>query len=199
MLGKLFKYEIKSTARIFLPMFLIILALSGINKLAILFLPDAFPFNILKAILTFLYFLVHFARAQAELQYPFHWNLYVFIAGIAVFLLIIFLACLMQIYCAISIGQLSNNHKLLTSVGVYIGLYSAGQILMTALLAIIALFNASSIEQLSQINQMTSSFSQGIGNIVLAILVSQALLNLTLGVVYFFLSRYMLGKKLNLA
>ena len=59
MLGKLLKYELKATARWFLPLYIALIALTLLNKLTMIIeLPDLLVFNLFKGLLIFVYVLV---------------------------------------------------------------------------------------------------------------------------------------------
>lgn len=59
MLSKLLKYELKSTARWFLPLYIALIILTFLNKLTITInLPDFILFNILKVLLMVFYVLI---------------------------------------------------------------------------------------------------------------------------------------------
>ena len=99
-------------------------------------------------------------------------------------------ACgVLQAYCAISIGQLSNRHKLLSAIGIYIGMGIAASIL-SQMITLPALFTFAS----SQSSVISAFFDSFLLSMTLALLVQAGL-----AVMYFFLCRYFLEKKLNLA
>lgn len=58
MLGKLFHYELRSTARLFLPLFGALMALSLVNKLADLLLPSELTFQVPRFLLLMAYILM---------------------------------------------------------------------------------------------------------------------------------------------
>ncbi len=100
-----------------------------------------------------------------------------------------FVKSVLAVYAAISIGHIARNHVVLASIGAYIGLLvfesSAANILM-------------SLGILSQKQIDLSSFSQGFAG--MQILMGIALLSsLALSTVYFFICKYFMENKLNLA
>lgn len=59
MLGKLLKYELKATARWFLPLYIALITLTLLNKLTMIIeLPDLLVFNLFRVLLIFVYVLV---------------------------------------------------------------------------------------------------------------------------------------------
>lgn len=113
------------------------------------------------------------------------------------------IACqLLNMYLSMSIGQLANRHKLLASFGVYVGINTVQSWIFSILTAILV-FSADSgwLENLGR--QMSYSVETGnfgiffgfYGVFLLIIIVGYCLLSLG----YYFLTRYLLTKKLNLA
>ena len=263
MLGKLLKYEIKSTARTFLPFFVAILGLSIVNKISMMFfanfdfmnipkfvlmttyilmtaaafvmciivtiqrfyknllgnegylmftLPVSTTANILsKAITAFLWIAATalvtlfsifvmipeygwikdippaWASVAAEFQSIFGISLNLLVVLFCVVSIISVILFIFEIYLAISIGQLSNNHKLLASFGTYVGLYMVGQIISMVAMSIIGL----------NFFKTTATAVDGM-HMMLLLLIYALVMGCVLAVVYFFLSRYLLGKRLNL-
>lgn len=110
-----------------------------------------------------------------------------------VFILTAVVSTILSIYLSMAIGQLSDKHKLLCSVGAYIGLnIVVNNILLAALAGVAA-----------------SPFGYGLASGVLATLTQVQALGVTfagfivlyvaMSAVYFILTRYILTKKLNLA
>ena len=275
MLGKLFKYEMKSTARTFLPFFAAILAFSLINKLTTLFfsgskffdipqallmatyilliaaafvmcfivsiqrfyknllgpegylmftLPVTTSANILsKALAAIIWFLSTIAttlvsvlivvpdykwiaevgnamtETNAELSVMFGYGWGTLITILAIFFFLAFVAFVFQVYTSISLGQLSNNHKLAVSFGAYIAVYALIQIVSSVLL--LMLVNISGINILGSIS-LTDLLSPAalapVGSFTTGLFLGEIGLQAILSVVFFFMTRHLLGKRLNL-
>lgn len=277
MLGKLFKYEMKSTARTFLPFLAAILVLSVINRIMmalfsnnpyleiprallmttyVLFIIAAFVLCVIVTIQRFYKNLLgqegylmftlpvstsanilskgfaaliwmlatvvttlvsvliilpdsswlgQIPRLLADAQREFdelgaNLNLGLLIGLLIGLLLVAFIAFIMQVYTSISLGQLSNNHKLLTSFGAYVGIYLALQILMMVGLL---LLSGGFLDQLDQWNNTVSitanmQFPQFFGQFMYSMLGLAIGMDIVLNIVYFFVTRWLLGKKLNL-
>lgn len=277
MLGKLFKYEMKSTARTFLPFLAAILVLSVINRIMmalfsnnpyleiprallmttyVLFIIAAFVLCVIVTIQRFYKNLLgqegylmftlpvstsanilskgfaaliwmlatvvttlvsvliilpdsswlgQIPRLLADAQREFdelgaNLNLGLLIGLLIGLLLVAFIAFIMQVYTSISLGQLSNNHKLLTSFGAYVGIYLALQILMMVGLL---LLSGGFLDQLDQWNNTVSitanmQFPQFFGQFMYSMLGLAIGMDIVLNVIYFFVTRWLLGKKLNL-
>lgn len=272
MLGKLLKYEIKSTARVFLPFFIAILVLSLVNKLSFAFLSNPAPaWQIPKALLAFLYVLMIFAafvlcviitiqRFYKNLLGPegylmftlpvtptanvlskgivalmwtvstclvtlasifillpdYDWmhhfqrewrdvtqeileksglNINVVLLLGFVLMLVAFCAFIMEIYLAISIGQLANDHKLLCSFGAFIGIYIAEQIINSIFLSMILLPQFPDLigDSVNVTYVQTQFPSYVVGLLIFAIVAE-----LVYTSACFFATRFLLGKKLNL-
>lgn len=271
MLGKLFKYEMKSTARVFLPLFAAILVFALLNKLAILLFVNAdspflkIPQNMLLAayillvIATFamcvivsvqrfyknllgqeghlmftlpvttsanilakgfaaiLWFFSTVAvtlvsvlvvapnylwldqvrdtlaqtGGQAHQLFGMGWGTVIAIG--AVFLFLSFLSFLLQLYTAISFGQLSSNHKLAASFGAYVAIYAALQILFSVVVVI--LFNAFGSDVMTT---TTTTMNASFGHFLITMLLVMDGLLAAVSVGFFFVSHYLLGKRLNL-
>lgn len=100
------------------------------------------------------------------------------------------MAEMLMLYMCISIGQLAKK-KILLSVGVFFGLYVIGQIISTILI-IIGTLNA---EALSELYQTIEKHPVPFLHILLCgWLVVQA----ALGLIFFFISKHIMEKKLNL-
>lgn len=111
-------------------------------------------------------------------------------------LLIQLCANLLTAFSAMSIGQMVNSHKLLASAGAYIGILFATTTLIQALMISIGSVFGDSIAH--YINQLAYTPETGYRALCGLLLIS-LLLNCLNATVHFFLSRYFLSKKLNLA
>ncbi|MFZ2540016.1 MAG: hypothetical protein WAX04_14140 [Oscillospiraceae bacterium] len=98
-------------------------------------------------------------------------------------------AFILQVYTAISIGQLSNKHKVLASFGAYVAIYAIIQIIMSIAMTVLGLTTFDS--NFDHIDENVAQFVQLIIGISLAI-------DIILSAGYFFLTKYILKNKLNL-
>ncbi len=270
MLGKLLKYELKSTARIFFPAFAAVLVLSICNKLSMTFLPDrGTPFEISQMLLLLLYIFMIIAALvlcliitvqrfyknllgpEGYLMFtlPVKPALHILSKGITALLwlastvLVIFasifilmpeydwipdlfrelsqmgqvvyaetglrlwIVCLLggavviagccnlilEIYAAISIGQLSNSRKLLCAFAAYVGIDIVEQTINSILLAVLFLPSFRAIFDIPK-----GQLDQQMPGYVLAILVMALVTECAYAAGCFFGTRWLLEKKLNL-
>ena len=100
----------------------------------------------------------------------------------------------LMIYTAISLGQLSNKHRVLASFGAYIAIYSIIQTINVSLLVIGSQIFESTFNAFYEYTTITSLQS----NFIIIIMLGILGLQIVYGVSYFFLTRYLLDKKLNL-
>ena len=98
---------------------------------------------------------------------------------------------LLCLYFCISVGQFAPKKKILLAVGVYFGLYFLSQICSTAVVIYVTL-NPELVEQTAE------WILHNIQTFYHIALCGSAALTLGIGAVYFFLSRWIMGKKLNL-
>jgi hypothetical protein len=113
-----------------------------------------------------------------------HTQLVIFLMILGVFISVIYM--LIMSYAAIAIGQTMRNHKVLFSLGAYVVLYVLSQIVST----IIRLpFGFISLLETNTINWNTFF----VPIILLSYLLSTALI-----ILYFFITNYIISKKLNL-
>jgi hypothetical protein len=202
MLGKLFKYEVKATARIFLPLYFVLIVFAIINSFmsfnaddfslpqfitltlyifilvgmfvaSLIVMIQRFYKNLLseegylmftlpvkpykhiisKLIVSVMWIILSsfsaiisiliIASREITLSEIFSvlnkaWNiaysnhgasLYHFVIQMTVGLIVSMMTGILLIYVSISIGHLSNNHKILASIGAFIGIYTVVQII----------------------------------------------------------------------
>lgn len=102
----------------------------------------------------------------------------------------------LALYSAMSIGQTANKHKLLASAGTYLGI----QFATSSLLQIFGVSMVLSVgPQWGNILEQAVTSGDRMCRYLSALLLAVCLINALLGALHFFLSRYMLTKKLNLA
>lgn len=104
-------------------------------------------------------------------------------------------ATFLSIFSAMSIGQCTNKHKLLTSIGVYLGF----QIATSTLLQIIT--TCTMFTGFNWFNDFVLNFDpvNDIYPVICVVLFVFMLINVLIAVLHFFLSKYFLNNKLNLA
>lgn len=113
--------------------------------------------------------------------------IFIIIEALFTFFIALFMGILM-IYCAISIGQLFNSHKVAGSFAAYVGIYMVLQIANSIVTVIASLFiNSWVITTPYQLVDFLKILLGGLGT-----------LDLIWAVVFFFVSNYLLNKKLNL-
>jgi len=99
---------------------------------------------------------------------------------------------ILMIYAAMSVGHLANDHKILASLGAYVGLYTIAQTIMTLFL-LIPMF----ADQLNYMNPKMGEFGDIIP-VMHGVMWFAILSSLVFSVGYFILSNIILTKKLNL-
>ena len=115
-----------------------------------------------------------------------------FIEGILYLLVAVFSSTLMMYFC-ISIGQLAQKRKILLAFGVYFGLYVIRQILGTILIVI------GTVVGFDFWQSITEWISEHTVAAIHLLLCGLIVIELLIGAVYFFVTRYIMSKKLNLA
>ena len=99
----------------------------------------------------------------------------------------------LSVYLSMAVGQLSDKHKLLCSVGAYIGLnIIVNNIILAVIVAVL-----NSPFGVSMAYGLFYAFTED--QMAVAVLAGMIALNVAMGAVYFLLTRYILTKKLNLA
>ncbi|HCR43229.1 MAG TPA: hypothetical protein DIV41_01485 [Ruminococcaceae bacterium] len=265
MLGKLLKYEIKSTARVFLPIYGLIIALALLNKFFIANNTYVYSNSTNKAMqiaatvsmMTYVAFIVALfvvtlvvlirrfyrnllgdegylsftlpvsihSHIDSKLIVTFMWEaLSLIVAGFSIFIMtingntmqsfskfcmgisevyekygplahqltaeaIIFvilsmLACILQIYASIVIGNLSGKHKMLASFGVFIGFGIVQQIILSNVYG--GRFGKNIMDGESFAYFMRTE------------LISMIIFSLVFAAVFYFITDWMLRKKLNI-
>lgn len=100
------------------------------------------------------------------------------------------LTCILQIYASIVIGNLSGKHKMLASFGVFIGFGIVQQIIASTIfsnMTSISLFHSYEYSNDAQAFSAVSTF-----------LISIIIFSLVFGAIFYFITNWMLSKKLNL-
>lgn len=110
---------------------------------------------------------------------------------------------MLTLYTSMSIGQCAGKHRLLASAGCYVGINCITSWLLQIPMSIltVAMGNEQLIDWLDQIltEALNTSNYVFFSQIMVVILLIAILGNALLGTVHYFLSRYFLTKKLNLA
>lgn len=116
-------------------------------------------------------------------------NLNFLIASSCTLILVGLISAILMIYTAISFGHLSNKHKVLTSIGAYVAIYAVVQAANVGMLSIVA----------KSVNLTMFSANSNIPpQLIPTIIIGVLCLQITFSVAYFFITRYILDKKLNL-
>lgn len=118
---------------------------------------------------------------------PFNKN--VFVALMALLAVVSLVSGILYIYASISIGQLFTRHKLIASFGAFVALNLVTQIISSIILAIFYVIDPKGI------NMTESQMTTGVLSLFLG---CTLLLNILVGVGYYFISHVILNKKLNL-
>lgn len=108
-----------------------------------------------------------------------------------VFLIIASLATYLKYYFCISIGQLASKKKVLLAFGVFFGLYVLSQILGT----IVIIFVTTNFALMEELAKWIEKNPRAFAHIALC---GGIVLQAVLGAVYFFISKHIMGKRLNL-
>lgn len=230
MLSKLLKYEIKSTARLFLPLYMAVIIFAGINRLLFSnsFSGTSIPLN-LQGIISFISMFIYvilivgmmamtlivmiqrfyksllgdegylmftlpvqtWKHIMNKLIVAMFWTIlsaiiavcsifiiayvngpsikfseiselfrnyigYTGMIEIVILVLLSIAAYILMIYAAIALGHLFSKHKLLASFGMYIGISTISQMLLTAFIPLINLqsFTAAAVPSHSQIQML---------------------------------------------
>ncbi len=263
MLRKLLKYEFKATARIFLPMFGILLLAAVINRVLPLIIPSKFQSPMIISMTLYVFILIGmFVVSLIVILQRFYKNLLtdegylsftlpvpqwmhivsklilsvlwmyasvlvaigsVFIIAYGKFItqenlaeagraisqfyqlpgtalltfevilaiLVSSITSILMVYAAMSIGHLANDHRVLVSLGAYLGLSTVVQIISSITLLIPGIMGR--LDQMS--NRMNLGDIQGLMHGVMWYAV---ILSTLYGVGYFFISKIILTRKLNL-
>lgn len=263
MLRKLIKYEMKSTARLFLPALGAVLLLALINSICLRIFPQNDIFNIPRAALAFIYaflligsmilwiivtiqryyknlmgaegylmftlpvtagqnilskavcsfiwmlgtaftallsifilvlpelnseeILYALNHANQEIESILGMSLSSLLLILLFFLLIVYTTMIFSVYAAISIGQLSNDHKILCSFAAYIVIYIISQVLSMIIMSVLGTLALNQISNYDNVFQWLFLY-----------LGIESVIQIALGTGYFFVSRHILSRKLNL-
>jgi hypothetical protein len=136
--------------------------------------------------------LSHFMSEAMESMNKFGASAYVTGAEIIIHILISAVAAIISIYAAMAIGNLSGKHRVLLSLGAYIGFGTVEQIVGSILLLVIPHDWYNAFDNVSDLNYMPAF--QAIQLLMLGTIV----FTLIFGVAYYILTNYLLKKKLNL-
>lgn len=108
-----------------------------------------------------------------------------------------FALSILQIFTAISLGQLVRDHRIIASLAFYAALYTAQQII-----SIVAILPFMMTEMSKDMSAGMETFNMSLdtqtGGLPIHIYLLSIILSVVLSVVFFFLSNYILKKKLNL-
>lgn len=135
-------------------------------------------------------------EAVREVQLEAGLNLNHFLLFMLLITLVGCCASILEIYAAMSIGQLANNHRLLCSFGAYLAINMAKQILATIVMNLFLgpiLLNGLGLDA-----SMMIVTSDQVGVILYTVFGSALAMELLFGGAGFFVSRWLLKAKLNL-
>lgn len=101
---------------------------------------------------------------------------------------------ILTVYTAISIGHLANKNRIFASFGAYIGIYMVIQALNTVTMTV--LFKDSMFE--FELLENEAAAVSAVANLPIQVLVYTLITSIVMSVIYFFVTRLILNKKLNL-
>lgn len=111
--------------------------------------------------------------------------------------LISFALSILQIFTAISLGQLVRDHRIIASLAFYAALYTVQQII--SIVAILPFMITEISKDISTgMDTFSTSLGTQTGGLPIHIYLLSIILSVVFSVVFFFLSNYILKKKLNL-
>lgn len=127
------------------------------------------------------------SRFFEELKNASNVHLWLLLAEITVLLLIAFAVSNLMFYAAMSVGHSFTNHKVLSSVGIYVAFYIASQFINTFLLIAAGAFSDNFLSG--------ADFADAMPHMIMC---GFMLLEAAYGAVYFFISGYFMKNRLNL-
>lgn len=127
-----------------------------------------------------------FGQFFQEFNHSFGSNGYLFLFEFALLMLTSLALGIQTIYTSISIGQLTNQHKLLVSFAAFLGINVVSQIIVTILISIAGVMN---LDWLTQLGPWDAVHMVMIGGIIL---------NIIFFAVCYIVCNYLLNKHLNL-
>ncbi len=130
-----------------------------------------------------------YGLAKGELS----WHLSVYILQIVLMIMVVAVSEIFLFYMCISIGQCSRKNRILAAVGVYFAIYVVYQIISTILSIIFTVFFATTIEEFFL--NLTKNQMFSVIHIIFAI---ATVISIVLALLYFFVSKKILTKNLNL-
>jgi hypothetical protein len=98
---------------------------------------------------------------------------------------------ILSVYVSIALGQLFHGHKIIGSFVSYIGIYTVLQIIILVLVVIVAMFNLDHFKELEQIEELSA-------NAVNLTFQLSSLFLLVINAIFYFVTNYLLKRKLNL-
>ena len=122
----------------------------------------------------------------------FQGNLILYIIEFVLMVFFGFVNTMLKLYFCITVGQLAQKKKVLLAVGVYFGIYVLKQILSTLIIIFITL----NYELMERIGEWIADNTQAFYHITLC---GSLLITLIIASLYFFFTRLIMSRKLNLA
>lgn len=104
---------------------------------------------------------------------------------------------ILQIFTAISLGQLVRDHRIIASLAFYAALYTVQQIISVVVLLPFMITEMSK-DMSTGIDTFSMSLGTNTDGMPVSIFLLSIIISVVFSVVFFFLSNYILKKKLNL-
>ncbi|BCJ95313.1 hypothetical protein acsn021_28820 [Anaerocolumna cellulosilytica] len=142
--------------------------------------PENMPF--IKGELTKIYLELQVLTAGREIS---------FVLPFLFFCIVGQFSTILSIYVSIALGQLFHGHKILGAFISYIGIYTGMQIITLVIILIVAVLNLNTFEQLAQLEQLSTAA------VNFTFLLSTIFL-LVISAIFYFVTNYILKRKLNL-
>ncbi|WP_312643076.1 hypothetical protein [Hydrogenoanaerobacterium sp.] len=113
-------------------------------------------------------------------------NAGLFLTEMAITIFVGLFVNILQVYAAIALGQLCNSHKLLASFGAYLGINIVSQTVASVFMVLSMMINPTWMNTVSP------------GYMMNLFLIGGTILNLIFGAAFYFITHFILTKKLNL-
>ena len=113
-----------------------------------------------------------------------------YVVEMIILVIVALVAAHLLAYMCISIGQVAKKHKILAALGIYFAIYVVKQILGTIFIA-----SGVTTDMFRNIGEFIQNHPYGAAHLIIC---GYALLQAALGVLYFFITRLMMKKHLNL-
>ena len=118
-------------------------------------------------------------------------NIALYILEFAVLIILYFFRLYLKLYCCLSVGQLAKKRKILSAFGVFFGIYVVKQIISTVFIIMMTV----NLDLMERIGEWISDHYVSFFHILFC---GGILFYAIVMIVYFFVNRYMMSKRLNL-